>query len=316
MCYFSRIWSVLYPIFVNRIMGRITQIQSMSLHDGPGIRTTVFTKGCNMRCAWCHNPETWSSKLQIQFLKNKCIDCKACYPSATTSDFTPSLLVRPNQYSISESITIAESCYTGALEVVGKDVYVDELLKTIEKDREFFDESGGGITISGGEPLLQAEFVIEVFKKCKQKGIHTAIESNLHSNSEIVKKVAEYTDLFMVDIKLWDSEKHKKWTGLGNELVLENIKLLNVLGKKLMIRTPVVPGVNDNVEELSSIAKFVNELDCLETYELLPYHSLGNGKYIALGMENEITKFDQISKSHFDYLQDEMALLCKKFKKN
>jgi pyruvate formate lyase activating enzyme len=297
-------------------MGRITQIQSMSIHDGPGIRTTVFTKGCNMRCTWCHNPETGSVNPQIQFLEDKCIDCKACLQSSLQADFTPSLLVKPNHFSITESIIITESCYTGALEVVGKDVSVDDVMKAVEKDREFFDESGGGITISGGEPLLQSEFVIEIFKRSKQIGIHTAIETNLHSNSELVKRVAEYTDLFMVDIKLWDSGLHKKWTGLGNELVLENIKVLNDLGKSLIIRTPVIPGVNDNIEELSAIAEFVNEIDCLVNYELLPYHSLGNGKYIALGMEDQMPKFDQLSKDHFEQLQKEVAELCKNFKKN
>ena len=297
-------------------MGRITQIQSMSLHDGPGIRTTVFMKGCNMRCTWCHNPETWRHSKQIQFLEDKCIDCKACYQASLQSEFTPNLLVKPNQFSISELITISESCYTGALELIGKDVSLDDVMKAVEKDREFFEESGGGITISGGEPLLQAEFVIEIFKKCKERGIHTAIETNLHSNTELVERVAEYTDLFMVDIKLWNSELHKKWTGLGNELVLKNIKALNDLGKSLIIRTPVIPGVNDNVKELSAIADFVSELDCLINYELLPYHSLGNGKYKALGIEDQMPNFDQLSEDHFEQLQKEVAKLCKKFKKN
>ena len=225
-------------------------------------------------------------------------------------------MVKPNQFSISETISISELCFTGALEVVGKDVFVNDVMRVVEKDCDFFEESGGGITISGGEPLLQVEFVIEIFKKCKERGIHTAIETNLHSNTELVERVAEYTDLFMVDIKLWNSELHKKWTGLGNDLVLENIKALNDLGKSLIIRTPVIPGVNDNVEELSAIAEFVNELDSLVNYELLPYHSLGNGKYKALGMEDQMPNFDQLSKDRFEQLQKEVAELCGKFKKN
>lgn len=288
----------------------------MSVHDGPGIRTTVFMKGCNMRCNWCHNPETWSSNIQIQFLEDKCIDCKACNKVASVSNFTPSLLIQANHFSISQSITISESCFTGALEVVGKDVSVDDVLKAVERDREFFEESGGGITISGGEPLLQAEFVIELFKKCKQIGIHTAIETNLHSNSDLIVSVAEYTDLFMIDIKLWDTELHKKWTGLSNELILENIRILNGLGKSIIIRTPVISGVNDEIGELSAIAKFVSGLENLVSYELLPYHSLGSGKYIALGMEDKMPKFDLLSKQSFEQLQNKVAKLCEKLKRN
>lgn len=297
-------------------MGRITQIQSMSIHDGPGIRTTVFMKGCNMRCAWCHNPETWSANQQIQFLKDKCIACKACTLPALNDAFTPDQLIKPNKYSIAESISITEACFTGALEVIGKDVSVDELIKAVEKDREFFEESGGGITISGGEPTLQTQFVIEVFKECKKRNIHTALETNLYVKPNILKEIAEFADLFMVDIKLWNSHLHKKWTGLGNELLLENIKLLNKLGKDIIIRTPVIPGVNDSIDELIPIAKFVNELNAVVYYELLPYHSLGIGKYIALGMESEMTVFPQLSKDRFNLLQNAVAHTCKKVKKN
>ena len=296
--------------------GRITQIQSMSLHDGPGIRITIFMKGCNMRCVWCHNPETWNAEPQVQFLADKCIECKSCFKLCRDKDFSPVQLTYSNTFSLSDQNAIIESCFTGALEMIGRDISVAEALKEIEKDREYFDESGGGITISGGEPCLQSDFVHDLLGECKKRGIHTAVETNVHVQPDTLGKLSKLVDLFMIDIKLWNSEIHKKWTGVENGLILENIKYLDGLGKQMIIRTPVVPGVNDNIEELLPIAEFVNSLKNVVYYELLPYHSLGSGKYIALGMENEMPVFPQLSTDRFNQLVNAVSLKCEKVKKN
>ncbi len=235
--------------------GRIVSIQRSSYHDGPGLRTTVFFKGCQLRCPWCHNPESISMDVETLSYPEKCIGCGKC----------------------------GEGCYTGARETVGRDVTVEDVLTEIMEDAPFYWEDGG-VTLSGGEPLLQRAFALELIEKCHARGIKVAVESNLCFPEDVARPVLEKIDLLMGDVKLIDSKRHKEVTGMGNERALENFRLASHLKKPIILRTPVIPGINATPGEIAAIANFALELGTLLYYELLAYHPLGADKAKAMGI--------------------------------
>lgn len=257
------------------IRGTIFDIERNSFVDGPGIRTTVFFKGCNLKCAWCHNPESQSPKSQMMFYKDKCIGCGKCSEVCPTKE----------NCTLCGKCTIY--CPVDARRVCGKEYTADEVLSEIIKDKAFYDNSGGGVTFSGGECMLQVEFLVELLKKCKENGIHTAIDTAGHVPFESFKKVLPFTDLFLYDIKLFDSEKHQKYVGVKNDLILENYKKLIENGANIIVRIPVIAGVNDNVEEMKNIKNFFEKVGFPQKVELLPYHAMGENKYSAIGKECE-----------------------------
>ena len=248
----------------------IFDIQRSSYHDGPGIRTAVFFKGCNLKCLWCHNPESQSFKKEILFYEEKCLSCGACR-GVTAEAF-------------------GFSCPNGAKEICGRDYTADELLEIIAKDKLFYETSGGGVTFSGGECMMKIDFLEEILKKCKERGIHTAIDTAGCVPWESFLRVLPLTDMFLYDIKAYDTALHKKYTGVKNELILDNLAQLLKSGARVWVRIPLIPGVNDSDEELSSIRKFFEENGYPENVEFLPYHAMGEHKYRALG--REITLFD------------------------
>lgn len=267
--------------------GIITAIQRMSIHDGPGIRSTIFMKGCNLRCRWCHNPETFSRAPEIEWIKDKCISCQACLLVCQSGAL--SLHEEKVQFDKSPCTVCFDCvpvCFPEALQKIGREITPGELFSEIEQDFPFFMESGGGITISGGEPMLQSAFVLEALKLFKNAGIHTAIETNMSLPWKKYASVLPNADLIMADLKLMDPGLHRKWTGGGNRQVLENILSLDRSGKPYYLRTPVVPGVNNNREQLRKIAAFVNQLKNIVKFELLPFHSLAAPKYENLGIVN------------------------------
>ena len=247
-------------------------IQRNSFVDGPGIRTTVFFKGCNLRCAWCHNPESQSAKPQMMFYKDKCTGCGKC------KSVCPYHL---EQCELCGKCTLY--CPVDARKVCGKEHTVDEVLKEVLKDQAFYETSGGGVTFSGGECMLQIDFLAEILKKCKENGIHTAVDTAGHIPFESFEKILPYTDLFLYDIKIFDSQKHKQYVGVSNELILENLKKLFERKAKLWIRIPIIPDVNDSIEEIQKIKDSLKK-------ELLPYHAMGENKYRAIGKEPQIFK--------------------------
>ncbi len=254
-------------------------IERNSFVDGPGIRTTVFFKGCNLRCAWCHNPESQDFKPQMMFYKDKCKGCGKCKE------------VCPNNF---EKCDLCDKCKfycpVDARKVCGKEYTVDEVFDEIIKDKAYYDNSGGGVTFSGGECMLQIDFLCKILKKCKENGIHTAVDTAGHIPYENFEKILPYTDLFLYDIKIFDSEKHKQYVGVGNELILENLKKLLKSGAKVWIRIPVMADVNDSIEEMQKIKNFLDKNSKPEKVELLPYHAMGENKYCAIGSQPKIFK--------------------------
>lgn len=248
------------------MQGYIFNIQRFCVNDGPGIRTTVFLKGCPLSCVWCHNPESQNYKPEMLFYKEKCTGCGRC-KGVTVSD-------------------IEFVCYNGAKEICGKSVDSDYVISEVLKDKIFYDTSGGGMTLSGGEPLSQPVFALELLQKAKENGIHTAIETCGFVKSEIVREAAEFCDLFLFDYKETDPILHKEYTGQDNSLILDNLGLLNTLGKKAVLRCPIIPGFNDKDEHFLGIAETANQYDCIVHIEIEPYHSLGVGKYDALGRKS------------------------------
>ena len=244
--------------------------------DGPGIRTTVFFKGCNLRCKWCHNPESQSAKPQLLFYKDKCTGCGKC------KEVCPNKL---EKCDLCGKCTIF--CPHDAREICGKEYAAEEILHEILKDKDYYG-SDGGATFSGGECLLQVDFLTEILKKCKENGIHTAVDTAGHVPWEYFEKILPYSDLFLYDVKCFTEELHKNGTGVSNCLILENLVKLSETGKRVIVRIPLVPSFNDNEREFELIASFLRSLN-IEKVEVLPYHKMGEYKWAAAGLG--VTRF-------------------------
>ena len=256
---------------------KIFDIQRNSFVDGPGIRTTVFFKGCNLKCKWCHNPESQRCDTQMMFYKDKCTGCGKC------AEVCPNKL---SQCDFCGKCTVF--CPVDARQICGKDVASDELLEEIIKDKIFYETSKGGVTFSGGECMLQIDFLEEILKKCYEEGVHTAVDTAGNVPYDYFERVLPYTDLFLYDVKCIDKALHKEGTGVSNERILENLKLLsNEKGSEIIVRVPVIKGFNENKAEMERIAEFLRDLGIRDT-ELLPYHKMGEHKYSAIDMK-EIT---------------------------
>ena len=238
----------------------------MAVHDGPGIRTTVFFKGCPLRCKWCHNPEGLSAKPQLMFKKAKCVGCGACYKECSHDDCK----------SFQRCLHI---CPQNALEISGREVSAKELASELKSSAEILGDAFGGFTFSGGEPTAQAEFLFELAEELKDH--HLCIETCGHCDGEVFSKVIDTFDLVIMDIKLAESEAHEKYTGVPNDKILENFKLLKDSGKPYVIRTPLVPGVTDTEENLEKISEIIGD----SKWEKLPYNEFAPAKYKMLGME-------------------------------
>lgn len=273
--------------------GLVFDIQHFSIHDGPGIRTTVFMKGCSLDCEWCHNPESIKLSKELQTYFYKCIGCGRCFevcPSGAHSN-TEDGRVYDRAVCI-RCGTCTDNCYSGALIMTGREMSVEEVTEEVSRDISFFSDSGGGVTFSGGEPLLQHEFVTAVLKELKKADIHTAIDTAGNVPFKAFESVIPYTDMFLYDIKTITFEIHKEFTGAGNVRILENLKRLSMIGLPIRIRVPVIPGVNANESEIQSIVDFICELKNIEAVEPLPYHSLGAGKLASMGKKGKEKVFE------------------------
>ncbi len=288
-------------------MGTVFNIQRFSIHDGPGIRTTVFLKGCPLRCRWCHNPESNVFQPQTIYHEHLCVGCGNCVKRCARGAITK----RKDKIVIDHTKCMAcgicaESCMTHAVECVGQDMSAVEVLEEVLKDRLFYGQSGGGVTISGGEPLSQPEFASELLELCKENHIHTAIETSGYTGKENLRKAAEFTDLFLFDIKEMDADRHRELTGVSNEQILKNLRYLSdELRKPVWIRMPLIRDINDSVEEMRARIHFVKTLKGLiEQVWLLPFHNLGISKLISLGEDTGVMeKFSPPSEAQLELLK-------------
>jgi pyruvate formate lyase activating enzyme len=254
--------------------GLVFNVQRFSLHDGPGVRSTVFMKGCPLSCAWCHNPESQSPRQQFVRMRHRCMSCTRC-----TDDELANPVVS------GRDMLDVDLCPTGALQTVGQTMEAAALVNTLLRDRIFFDESGGGVTFSGGEPLMQAAFVTEALRMLRSEGVHTALDTCGFARWEELRDAASHASLVLYDIKLMDEARHKVATGVSNRLILQNLHALTNIHPHIWIRVPVIPGVNDDEANLEATAAFLQPLPGIRQVDLLPYHATGEAKSARVGMD-------------------------------
>ncbi len=295
--------------------GIVFNIQRFSVHDGPGIRTTVFLKGCSLHCFWCHNPEGISPKQEIQFYPERCIGCGACLEAcehgAHIMEDGVHVYVRDKCVLCGKC---TDSCFSGALEMTGDEVTVDDVMQEVLADRTFYQNSGGGMTLSGGEPLLQKAFSKALLERAKAEGVHTAIETCGNYRWSDLEELLPFIDMVMMDLKHMDPEIHRKAVGASNERILVIAEQLMYTDKPVWFRTPVIPTVNDTPEAIGAIAAFVRRLtDIREAQgngapppmlELLRFHRLAGDKYRSLGLDYKAATLEAPSLAYMDELRD------------
>ena len=267
----------------------VFNIQHFSLNDGPGIRTVIFFKGCSLNCAWCHNPESKSYLPELSFLKEQCIGCKKCVDACCKKVH---FFENDNHYIDRNKCVFCgkcvDACPISALKVLGKQYTFDEIMAELAKDDVFFSNQGG-VTFSGGEPFMQFGALYALLKRCKEKGYTTCIETSGYTSKENIVKAAKYTDCFLYDCKETDPENHKKYIGVDNKIILDNLSVLNKINATVILRCPIIPSVNDRKEHFENIARLANQYSCIKSIEFMPYHPLGISKSINIGKK---TLFD------------------------
>lgn len=282
---------------VNRVphdvKGRIFDIQFFCVHDGPGIRTTVFFKGCPLRCMWCHNPEGISREIHLSYSETKCIGCGACAAVCRVHEFSGGrhIIHRSNCTLNGRCVAV---CPTGALSLVGRDVTAGEVIAEVLRDKMYYGPSGGGMTLSGGEPAVQPEFMLALAMLAKAEGLNVAIETSGYAPFRVYEPVLPYVDTFLYDIKETDPELHMRYTGVSPRLPLENLRKLYDAGASILLRCPIIPGLNDRDDHFRTIASLTKEMPDLLGAELLPYHKLAASKSGRMGLAAQ-DEFEQPS---------------------
>jgi len=279
----------------NEVRGTIFDIQRFCLHDGPGIRTIVFFKGCSLRCIWCHNPESIYKRKEFIYRANKCVGCRACElvcDKGVHSFCRDKHLV--DYKKCNKCGRCIKVCCYGAVSIIGYDRSVQEMMDLIRTDIPYYT-SGGGVTLSGGEPMFQPQFAINLARAIKNEGINSCMETCGFAPSEQLEKIAPYIDLFLYDYKVTSEVMHKKFTGVSNKLIIKNLGLLDSLGKKIVLRCPLIPGVNDSTDHLEGIAKISNSYKMIKKVEILPYHRMGEIKRIQMGRVESLSTVSRTS---------------------
>ena len=258
-------------------------IKRYAINDGPGIRTTIFMKGCPLHCVWCHNPESWSPQRQKLYKQSKCIGCQTCVevcPQQALLLTADGIVPTGNDCTLCGRCT--DECPTKALEMCGREYADDELMAEIEKERVIMEDSGGGVTLCGGEPLMHGDYTLTLLRELGRRGLHRTVDTTLYASAETVRAVAAECELLLVDLKLMDSDKHRRYTGVGNELILQNIRLLAGLTTPFWMRIPLIEGVNTDEENIELTARFLASLQRPLQVHLLPYHDVGRDKHCRM----------------------------------
>lgn len=263
----------------------IFQLQRFSVNDGEGIRTTIFFKGCHLRCQWCANPESWSFERQLLFFADKCVQCGRCVAACSNgaNEIKKGTLVFARSKCTNKG-TCSDICPTGARKFIGEALTIDEVVERVKKDYIYFTESNGGVTFSGGEPFLHTEYLRELNLRCQGLGINTAVESCGYFDFAANLDILERLDMIFFDLKTMDSDQHKRFTGVSNEIILQNIRQASALNRNIVVRIPVITGINDDAENIKKTAQFLLNDTTIRRVELLKYHQLGMPKMQALGV--------------------------------
>ena len=284
--------------------GIIFDIKKFAIHDGPGIRTTVFFKGCPLRCSWCQTPEATHPGPELVWTEDKCIHCGACF-EACPNDARERLadgshIIHRDWCTLCSACV--EVCHAEALVMEGRHVTVEQVMAEVRKDIPYYKDSGGGVTLSGGEPTFQNDFALALLKQCKSEGLHTAVDTAGHTPWRFFKKILPYTDLVLFDIKQMDSAAHKQHTGVSNKKILANLPRIGDFGVAIEIRMPIVPGINDSRETIEHAASFLAEVKNITRVVLLPYHKRGVAKYGRL--DREAYKLDHVEPPDPDHMRE------------
>jgi pyruvate formate lyase activating enzyme len=281
--------------------GEIFDIKKYAIHDGPGIRTTVFFKGCPLSCGWCHNPESISQASQRLYREERCIGCMECIKACLNNAISAAEdKLKWDPPSCVYCKTCAQTCPPQAIEFIGKTMSIEDVVAEIAKDTLFYDESSGGVTFSGGEPLMQPSFLTGLLKACGDLDLHRAVDTCGYADTRILLKVASHVDLFLYDLKHMDSEKHFRYTGVSNEMILTNLEYLSRQGAKIIIRLPVIPGINNDSENIERTGTFLSSLAGVNQVNILAYHPAAEAKYKNLGVKYKTGDIERPDRDHLE----------------
>jgi pyruvate formate lyase activating enzyme len=280
--------------------GMIFDIKKYSINDGPGIRTTVFFQGCPLACQWCHNPESQPRTSVLMYRANRCVLCGECIGVCTHHSITINGSVKTDRTTCKDCGACAQACYNGAREISGYQASVDQVMSEVLRDTPFYEGSGGGVTFSGGEPLLQHHFLLDLLRACREHELNTVVDTSGFAAWDVLNGLREHVDLFLFDLKLMDEERHIRYTGVSNKLILSNLKQLAETGSAIYIRIPLIPAINDDEENLRQSGEFIRGLPNITGVELMGYHDLAAAKYQALGLEYELKDLKAPSKDQLE----------------
>ena len=295
---------------MNEVTGTVFNILRYCIHDGPGIRTTVFLKGCPLSCWWCQNPEGLKLEREVLYNSEKCLQCGDCLETCPHD----AIINREGLFTILENKCLltgdcVDVCSNEARRMIGKHMMVSDIVNEVEKDLVFYEESGGGVTFSGGEPLNQPGFLQALLRSCKEKGLHTAVDTSGYALPEVFNQIKPYTDLFLFDLKTLDEKAHKRHTGVSNELIIENIKTVNSQQNRLIVRIPIIPRFNDNLKSILEIGEFVQFYLKVNEIHLLPFHNIGIEKYTRFSLESSLQNVGSVSQKKLNDFSTELTKL-------
>jgi len=281
--------------------GKIFDIKKYAIHDGPGIRTTVFMKGCPLSCWWCHNPEGFQEAPKVVYDSQRCIGCHDCLEECQANAISASSTGMVTDGRLCAGCgRCVEACSAGARQMAEQTLTVSQLMEDLHQDILFYDQSGGGVTFSGGEPLFQEDFLVEALLACGESEIHRVVDTSGYAGSKTIEKVAGHTDLFLYDLKCMDPVQHQRYTGLPNKIILDNLVRLHETGANIIVRIPLIPGVNDDTESMAQVQRFLRPLKNIREIHLLPYHDFQETKYIKLDIPYQAGHISPPTAAHLD----------------